>query len=50
MANDHKSSYSALVANLLIALTKFISGEYTNTIIRKNCIINFSISISTSRS
>ncbi len=48
MANNHKSIYSALVANLLIALTKFIAGEYTNTIIRTSCIINFYIFISTS--
>lgn len=31
MANNHKSIYSALAANLLIALTKFIAGAYTNS-------------------
>ena len=31
MANNHKSLYSALAANLLIALTKFIAGAYTNS-------------------
>lgn len=31
MANNHKSIYSALTANLLIALTKFIAGAYTNS-------------------
>lgn len=31
MANNNKSIYSALAANLLIALTKFIAGAYTNS-------------------
>ncbi|GGG59643.1 cation diffusion facilitator family transporter [Epilithonimonas arachidiradicis] len=31
MANNRKSIYSALVANLLIALTKFIAGGFTNS-------------------
>jgi len=31
MANNHKSIYSALAANLLIALTKFIAGAFTNS-------------------
>ncbi|WP_309521521.1 hypothetical protein [Chryseobacterium metallicongregator] len=31
MANNRKSIYSALAANLLIALTKFIAGAFTNS-------------------
>ncbi|UQB69332.1 cation diffusion facilitator family transporter [Epilithonimonas zeae] len=31
MANNRKSIYSALAANLLIALTKFIAGGFTNS-------------------
>ncbi|MBV8326682.1 cation diffusion facilitator family transporter [Chryseobacterium sp.] len=31
MANNHKSIYSALAANLVIALTKFIAGAFTNS-------------------
>ena len=31
MANNNKSIYSALAANLLIALTKFSAGAYTNS-------------------
>lgn len=31
MANHQKSIYSALAANLLIALTKFIAGAFTNS-------------------
>lgn len=31
MANNRKSIYSALLANLLIALTKFIAGGFTNS-------------------
>nr|WP_314498924.1 cation diffusion facilitator family transporter [uncultured Chryseobacterium sp.] len=31
MPDNHKSIYSALAANLLIALTKFIAGAYTNS-------------------
>lgn len=31
MARNHKSIYSALAANLLIAVTKFIAGAFTNS-------------------
>lgn len=31
MTNNHKSIYSALAANLLIAITKFIAGAFTNS-------------------
>lgn len=31
MANNQKSIYSALAANLLIAITKFIAGAFTNS-------------------
>lgn len=31
MANNKKSIYSALAANLLIAITKFIAGSFTNS-------------------
>lgn len=31
MANNQKSIYSALAANLLIAITKFIAGTFTNS-------------------
>jgi divalent metal cation (Fe/Co/Zn/Cd) transporter len=31
MANNHKSIYSALAANLLIAMTKFVAGAFTNS-------------------
>lgn len=31
MANNRKSIYSALAANLLIAITKFIAGSFTNS-------------------
>ena len=31
MANNRKSIYSALAANLLIAITKFIAGAFTNS-------------------
>lgn len=31
MANNRKSIYSALAANLLIAVTKFIAGSFTNS-------------------
>jgi cation diffusion facilitator family transporter len=31
MANNQKSIYSALAANLLIAITKFIAGSFTNS-------------------
>ncbi|WP_432713838.1 cation diffusion facilitator family transporter, partial [Pedobacter sp.] len=31
MAKNQKSIYSALIANLLIAVTKFIAGAYTNS-------------------
>lgn len=31
MANNRKSIYSALAANLLIAITKFVAGSFTNS-------------------